>query len=224
MAVKPKSRVVKSKRRIFVVGDQPVFCACLARWINAEKDWSVCGRAGIGKKALKDIRRLNPDLAAMDLGSSEKSGLDLIRQVRSHKLPVKLLVVSQHDGAIHAQRALRAGGDGYILKQEDPLEIIHAMRDVLNGRLYVSEAVLSSGPSKSRSAKKAGSLDQLTDSELEILESLGEGKSNEEMARRFRMTASEVNAQCIQIQHKLELKSMNALVRYAVCWVEKITN
>ena len=223
MAVKPRPRIAKSKRRIFVVEDHPAFCEGLVRWINAENDLMVCGKAGDGKKACKDIRRLRPDLAVIDLGLPKKSGLDLIKNVRSLKLPVKLLVVSMHDEAIHAQRVLRAGGDGYIMKQEDPPEIINAIRDVLNGRLYVSEEVLASGRSAPPSASKATLLDKLTDSELAILVSLGEGKSNEEMAQQFLMTAGEVNAQCIQIQHKLELRSMNALIRYAVCWVEGIT-
>jgi DNA-binding NarL/FixJ family response regulator len=119
---------------------------------------------------------------------------------------------------------LRAGGDGYILKQEDPLEIINAMRDVLNVYIYVSEVVLTGGRSKSPSARKTRSLDQLTDFELEILKLLGEGRSDEEMARQFRMTVGEINARCLQIQHTLGLKSINALIRYAVCRLEKITN
>ena len=224
MAVKPAPRIAKSKRRIFVVEDHPAVFEGLGRLINAQRDLMVCGKADGGAKACKDIRRLRPDLAVIDLGLSEKSGPNLIKQVRSLKIPVKLLVVSRHVQAIHAQRALRAGGDGYILKQEDPAEIINAMRDVLNGRLYVSEAVLASGRSPSLSAGKDRSLKHLTDFELEILESLGEGKSNEEMARQFRMTAGEVNDRCLQIQHTLKLKSINALIRYAVCRLEKIEN
>lgn len=223
MAVKPTPSFAKSKRRIFVVEDHPVFCEGLVRLINAENDLMVCGEAGDGKKAVKDISQLRPDLAVIDLGLPKKSGLDLIKHVRSLKLPVKLLIVSMHDKAIYAQRVLRAGGDGYIMKQEDPPEIINAIRDVLNGRIYVSEEVYASGRSTPPSASKASSLDKLTDSEFEILESLGEGKSNMEMAQHFQLSIREVNAQCLQIQHKLKLRSMNALVRYAVCWVEGIT-
>src|SRR5208283_4417534 len=115
---------------------------------------------------------------------------------------------------------LRAGGDGYIMKQEDPPEIINAIRDVLEGRIYVSEEVLASGSGKSPATAQAGSLAKLTDSELEILEALGEGKSNEEIAGRFQLTASEAAAKFVEIQNKLDLKSVNALIRFAVCWVE----
>jgi len=217
-------RIARSKRRIFVVEDHPAFCAGLIQRINAQRDFVVCGKAGGSRKAYQDIRRLKPHLAVIDLGSSEKSGLDLVKRVRSLKLPVKLLVASWHDRAIHAQQALRAGGDGYVLKQEDPLEIINAMRDVLNGYIHVSEAVLAGDRSKLPSARKTGSLGQLTDFELEILELLGEGRSDEEVARQFRMTVGEVKARCLQIQHTLKLGSINALIRYAVCRLEKITN
>lgn len=226
MAIKPKPAKpgnAKAKRRIFVVEDHPVFCEGLVRLITAEKDLMVCGQTADGEKALKSISDLKPDLALIDLGLPGKSGLGLIKEVRARKLPVKLLVVSMYDEAIYAQRVLRAGGDGYIMKQEDPSEIINAIRDVLAGRIYVSEDVMASGASKSPgadSADQAGSINKLTDSELEILEMLGEGRSNEEIAGRFHLTASEVNANCVEIQNKLVLKCSNALIRHAVCWVE----
>lgn len=222
MAMKPRRSLAKSKRQIYVVEDHPVFCEGLVRLIKAEGDLMVCGKAGDAEKAFKDIAHLKPDLAVIDLGLPGKSGLELIKNVRSLKLPIKLLVVSMHDEGIYAQRVLRAGGDGYIMKEEDPSEIIHAIRDVLNGRIYVSEELLASGSIKPPTAKKASSLEKLTDSELQILESLGEGKSDEEMAQGFRVKADEVHAQCAQIQQKLGLKSINALIRYAVCWVEDI--
>ncbi|HUC84649.1 MAG TPA: response regulator transcription factor [Candidatus Acidoferrales bacterium] len=220
--MRPTPRIARSKRRIFVVDDHPAFCEGLVRLIKAEKDWLFCGKAGFGKEVFKVIWQHRPDLVLIDLGWSETRGLALIKQVRSLKPPVKVLVVSVQNEAIHAQRALRAGGDGYVLKQEGPSEIINAMRDVLNGHLYVSEEVLASGQAKSRSARQASPLYRLSDLELKILESLGEGNSSEEMARRFRMTAGEVNALCLQIQHTLGLKSLNALIRYAVCWVEGV--
>ncbi len=220
MPVKSKRGNAKAKRRIFVVEDHPVFCEGLVRLINAEKDLLVCGHESDGEKALKNISDLKPDLAIIDLGLPGKSGLDLIKDVRARKLPVKLLVVSMYDEAIYAQRMLRAGGDGYIMKQEDPPEIINAIRDVLAGRIYVSEEVLASGSGKSPATDQAGLLAKLTDSELEILEVLGEGKSNEAIAGRFQLTASEAAAKFVEIQNKLGLNCINALIRFAVCWVE----
>jgi DNA-binding NarL/FixJ family response regulator len=227
MATKSKRSTAQSKRRIFVVEDHPVFCEGLVRLISGEKDLTVCGKAGDAEKAFKEIRHLKPDLAVIDLGLPGSSGLDLIKQLRALKLPLKLLVVSMYDEAIYAQRVLRAGGDGYVMKEEDPSEIIHAIRDVLNGRIYVSEEILAGGAGKQSSPSKASllkasSLEKLTDSELQLLESLGEGMSDEEMAQHYRMTAGQVSTQCRQIQQKLGLNSLNALIRYAVCWVEDI--
>lgn len=218
-----KSAKSPSKRRIFVVEDHPVFCEGLVHLITAEDDLQVCGKAGDGKTAFERISQLKPDLALVDLGLPEKSGLDLIKQVRASKLPVKLLAVSMFDEAIYAQRVLRAGGDGYIMKQEDPPEIINAIRDVLAGRIYVSEEVMANGSPQSPAAAiadRGGSFNKLTDSELELLEMLGEGKSNEEIAGQLQIAATEVATKCEDIQQKLDLKSINALIRYAVCWVE----
>jgi DNA-binding NarL/FixJ family response regulator len=181
----------------------------------------VCGEAGDAKTALKNIRRLKPDLAVVDLGLPGKSGLELIKEIRTLKLPIKLLVVSMFDEALYAQRVLRAGGDGYIMKQEDPQEIISAIRDVLAGHIYVSEDVFVKTTLKQSSREeKAGALDLLTDSELEVLELLGQGKSVEEIASQLQLSTAEVGAQNASIRRKLKLKTDNALVRYAVCWTE----
>src|SRR5882757_5815266 len=102
------------KRRIFLVEDHPIFCDGIKHLINAEKDMVVCGMAADGETAFKKIVSLEPDLALVDLGLPKKSGLELIKDLRARKLPIKLLVVSMFDEAIYAQRVLRAGGDGYI--------------------------------------------------------------------------------------------------------------
>jgi DNA-binding NarL/FixJ family response regulator len=216
-----KKQTGGTQHRIFLVEDHPVFRDGLAKLLNAEPDLTVCGEAGDAKAGFKNIRKLQPDLAVVDLGLPGKSGLDLIKEIRAAKLPVKLLVVSMFDEALYAQRVLRAGGDGYIMKQEDPQEIISAIRDVLAGHIYVSEDVFTRGSLKSSAEEeKAGALDLLTDSELEILEALGQGKSAGEITQQLQVPASSVKAQTASIRRKLKLPSDNALVRYAVCWVE----
>lgn len=221
MATKIKPGASEVKSRIFVVEDHPVFSEGLVRLLNAESDMTVCGTAGDAETAIKQIKSLKPNLALVDLGLPGKSGMDLIKEVRSLKLPVKLLVVSMYDEALYAQRVLRAGGDGYIMKQEDPQEIVGAIRDVLDGRIYVSEEVMAAEKTSKRAATtETSSISRLTDSELEILELLGEGKSDAEIAQQFQLNLKAVNAHCAQIRQKLDLKSSNALIRYAVCWVE----
>src|ERR1017187_9345209 len=171
-----------SPQTIYIVEDHPVFREGLAQLVKAEQDLTVCGQAGDAAQALRTITRLKPDLVLVDITLPGKSGLELIKELRSRNRKVKLLVLSMHDEALYADRVLRAGGDGYIMKQEDPEEVVHAIRDVLGGRIYVSEEVLGGGKKRPQarggSESKSRPLAQATDMELEVLELLGEGKTN----------------------------------------------
>jgi len=221
MAKSSKTKTAAPQHNIFLVEDHPVFRDGLAKLINSEPGLAVCGEAGDARTGLQGIRRLRPDLAVVDLGLPGKSGLELIKEIRAAKLKVKLLVVSMFDEALYAQRVLRAGGDGYIMKQEDPQEIIAAIRDVLEGHIYVSEDVFArTSLKKSSDDEFAGALDLLTDNELEVLELLGHGSSAEEIALKLKIKVEEVSAQSDSMRRKLKLGSQNALVRYAVCWIE----
>ncbi|MGO8764896.1 MAG: response regulator transcription factor [Limisphaerales bacterium] len=224
MATSTKKNTKKESqrfKRVFIVEDHPIFRDGLIRMLSPEPDLKICGKASDYRSGLKGIREEKPDLALIDLELPDKSGLELIKQVRALKLPVKLLVVSMYDEALYADRVLRAGGDGYIMKEESPDEIIQAIRDVLSGLIYVSEEVSSqsSVQSKAVSETEKSPLDQLTDMELNVLELLGRGKDNTEIAERVHLKVAEVTAQCAQMRKKLKLKSNNALVHYAVCWV-----
>jgi DNA-binding NarL/FixJ family response regulator len=208
---------------VFIVEDHPVFRQGLVQILNGENDLAVCGTAGTANQALRAISRLKPDLVLVDISLPGKSGFQLIKEIRSKNRKIKLLVVSMHDEALYADRVLRAGGDGYIMKQEDPEEIVHAIHDVLAGHIYVSEEVLANRgnePPKRPSQTKARRLDELSDDELEILELLGKGETNQEIAGRVGLKNDAVAARLEDMQRKLKLKSVNALIRYAVCWVE----
>jgi DNA-binding NarL/FixJ family response regulator len=224
MAKRFKAKPIKPASRVFIVEDHPVFREGLRQVVSREIDLKVCGEAGNYDDALQGIVRSQPDLALVDISLPGKSGLDLIRKLRALASKVKLLIVSMHDEALYADRVLRAGGDGYIMKQEDPEEIIHAIRDVLGGHIYVSEEVLesrSSGPTaKAKPSGRSRLVDELTDTELEILESLGRGKSQAEVVRQLRLDAKTVAAHRANIRKKLKLKSDEALVRYAAGWVK----
>lgn len=128
--------------KVFIVEDHPVFREGLAQTLNAEPDLSVCGKACSAEQALEAIPRFKPDVVLVDLTLPGKSGLQMIKEIRNTDRNIKLLVVSMHDESLYANRVLRAGGDGYVMKQEDPEEIVRAIRDVLNGYLYVSEEVV----------------------------------------------------------------------------------
>jgi len=215
-----KGKKALKKSHIFLVEDHPVFRDGLSRLLNAEHGLAVCGGTGDTRQAIKSIVKLKPDLVVVDIGLPGKSGLELIKEIRDKKMPVKLLAVSMFDEAVYAQRVLRAGGDGYVMKQEDPEVIVFAIRDVLAGRIYVSENVFTAEALKLPAEGKSSLLDQLTDSELEVLESLGQGKSAQEISAQAGLTVAAVDAQGESIRRKLKLKNFNALIRYAVCWVE----
>ena len=219
-----KVKMAKRVRKIFIVEDHPVFREGLAQILNAEADLMVCGFAGDAAAALRDLPRLHPDLVLVDIGLPGKSGLELIKDIRRVNATVKLLVVSMHDEALYANRVLQAGGDGYVMKQQDPQEIVHAIRDVLAGHIYVSEEVLaqtSKGTPPKSTEPARQPVGDLGDEELEVLELLGQGKSEPEIARQLRVGVATIATRCKRIQKKLKLKTSNALIRYAVCWVEE---
>ena len=212
-----------SAKRVFIVEDHPVFRQGLVQMLRNEDGLSVCGEAGDVATALTGIPRLNPDLILVNITLPGESGLSLIKKLRGMAPHIKMLVVSMHDEALYANRVLRAGAAGYILKQEDPEEIVRAIRDVLEGRTYVSEAVLDSKAQASArrgAARQMRPLAQLTDEELQLLELIGRGRVHGEIARALRSNTKSVSARCAEIKKKLGLHGANELVRYAVCWVE----
>ncbi len=210
-------------RKVFIVEDHPVFRQGLKQMVNSEQGLTVCGEAGDAETGFSAIKRLEPDLVLVDITLPGESGLDLIRRVRTALPSTKMLVVSMHDEALYANRVLRAGASGYIMKQEDPDEIVHAIHDVLNGHIYVSEEVLgkkAAPPSGGETKSANRPLEQFTDDELEVLECLGLGKTQREIAQLLKLSPATITARCSRIKKKLNLKSGNELIRYAVCWVE----
>ena len=209
------------RKRIYIVEDHPTFREGLVQILGDEPSFAVCGQAGTADEALPEIDHFKPDLVLVDISLPGKSGLSLIKELRAAQCPAKLLVISMHDEALYADRVLRAGADGYIMKEEDPEEIMQAVRDVLEGRIYVSDQVLARGSRADEEAgQKSRSLDLLADRELEILELLGQGKTESEIAPRVGLSNRVLNAELRAIRRKLGFASEEALVRYAVRWIE----
>jgi DNA-binding NarL/FixJ family response regulator len=207
------------KSSVIIVDDHPVVRHGLAQYINQENDLVVSGQAGDAHEALKLIEEISPDIVIADLSLRDRPGLELIKDIESQfpKLPV--LVLSMHDESLWAERVLRAGARGYIMKQEATDKVVNAIRRVLNGDIWVSEAIAArmlQKLSKGRPAAEGSPLEALTDRELVIFQMVGLGLSVREIAARLSLSAKTVEAHREHIKEKLNLKSSAELLRYAI--------
>jgi DNA-binding NarL/FixJ family response regulator len=207
-------------KKVLIVDDHPLFREGLAQIISGEHGLAVCGQAGSAAQGVRQTARLKPDLVLLDITLPDRSGLEVIQLIRSAHPGVKILVISMHDEALYANRVLRLGGDGYIMKQEDPSEVVSAIQDTLHGHIYVSEGVLTRGKTKPAKENNTSLLDALSDSQLEMLELLGQGTTYAEIGERLELKPSGVASECENMRKQLRLRSENDLIRYAVCWVE----
>ncbi|MFH0997637.1 MAG: response regulator transcription factor [Pseudomonadota bacterium] len=217
--------VNKDKRKILIVEDHPIFRMGLRELINQESDMTVCGQAESVQEARKVLLTLNPDLVIVDLSLKDSSGFDLIQDLSArstNKIPV--LVLSMHDESLHAQRCLKAGARGYIMKQEASVSVAKAIRRILKGYLYVSEKVssrLMETVAKHPDAMRESPLDHLTNRELEIFQMIGRGLYPGEIADRLHLSTKTVGTYRERIKAKLGFSHGMDLVRYAIIWVEQ---
>jgi DNA-binding NarL/FixJ family response regulator len=215
-----KRQVRTNEKKVFLAEDHPVSAEGLVEILKSEPGLAVCGQAASAEEALRAIPGLKPDLVLVDITLPGMSGLELIKRLRRKYPEIKLLVISMRGEQFYAARVLRAGGDGYVMKQEDPDEIIDAIRDVLAGRIYVSEEVLLGGSRLSREVRpqpRSRPIDRLSDLELEILGFLGAGKSNPEIACHLDLNVRSLAGHFSKMRKKLRLNNTNALIRFAVC-------
>lgn len=219
----PRKQSPKPKTRIFIVDDHPMMRQGLVQLINNERDLAVSGEAETAEQALSEIARSTPDLVLVDISLSGKSGLELLKDVQALKPGLPMLVISMHDESLYAERVLRAGGRGYIMKQEGGTQIMAAIRQVLSGQVYVSPKMsvkileIFSGR---RPERGSGSIEQLTDREFEVFQLIGQGKGTREIAEQLHLSVKTVEVHRLHIKEKLNIVDAPALVRYAVRWVE----
>ncbi len=207
------------KTRIFLVDDHPIVRIGLTELINQKRNLVVCGEAESAEAALQAIASLHPDLVIVDLSLEGTGGLGLIKdlKIRHPKLPV--LVLSMHEESLYAERALRAGARGYIMKQEAKTRLEIAIRRVVGGKIYVSPKMsdrlmeLATGPGP---ARKGMPLEHLSDRELEVFEMIGRGKGTSEIARLLHLSVKTIEGYRANIKTKLGLQSALELVRYAL--------
>jgi DNA-binding NarL/FixJ family response regulator len=215
----PKQKV---RKQIFIVDDHPVFREGLVSLVKREPAWIVCGEADSAPEALTAIGRLKPDLVLVDVGLQGRSGLELLKDLLAIDANLPVLVISMHDEMLYAERALRAGARGYIMKQEPPEKLLEAVRQALNGQIYLSGqmSVRILHAFSSRRVQGASPIGELTDRELEILNLIGHGHDSHAIARQLNLSPKTVDAHRGHIKAKLHLRNGTELISYAARWVE----
>jgi DNA-binding NarL/FixJ family response regulator len=212
---------VATKKRVLVVDDHPIVRQGLALLINREADLVVCAEAEDAHKAMQSIASANPDILMVDISLNGPDGLDLLKDVRARYPDLPVLILSMHDESVYAERALRAGAQGYIMKQEATEKVLVALRRILSHEIYVSERIANRMLQRyigNRGAGRPSSMADLTDRELEVFRLIGEGHSTRQIAEELHISVKTVESYQAHIKEKLSLRSARELVQHAIQW------
>lgn len=214
----------RRRTRILVVDDHPIVRLGIRQMLAAEPDLDVCAEAESADAAKQLIVDAHPDLAIIDLSLAEGTGLDLIRSLRESMPTMPVLVLSMHDEALFAERVLRAGARGYIMKREAITGLVRAIRQVLSGRIYVSEGMAQAVLERlgHDGAAPDNPLANLTDRELEVFDLIGRGQSTGAIAEQMGVSIKTIETYRSNIKTKLNLKDATDLIRFAATWAERL--
>jgi len=213
-------------KKILIVDDHPMMREGLVQLISREKDLSVCSEADTAPAALEKVAQLQPDLAIVDITLPGRSGLELIKDIHAMRPETLVLVVSMHEESLYAERVLRAGARGYVMKQEGGKKLLDAIRQVLAGQIHVSPSIsarileIFSGH---RTEAAQSPIEGLTDREFEVFRFIGQGASTREIARKLHLSVKTVEVHRLNIKAKLKLSTASELVHYAVRWMQSQT-
>lgn len=217
------SSSANSSHRILLIDDHGIVRHGIGVLLSVAPDLEVCGEAGTYEEALEALRTLKPDAAVVDLILHDRSGLELIRTARAEGISLPMLVLSMHDESTHAEKALRAGAQGYVMKEDADEVLVDALRKILDGGLYVSgdiNARLLRTFIAGDEETGASGVDQLTEREKEIFECLGRGLTTRKIAEQFGLSARTVEVHRARIKKKIGAEDAAQLLREAVKWVE----
>jgi len=218
--MKLSKRLKAEKKRIVIVDDHPMMRGGLAQLVAQESDLEVCGEAGDVHDALAKIKATKPHLVLTDISLPGKNGLELIKDITAMQLGAMVLVISMHDETLYADRVLKAGARGYIMKQKGGEKIIAAIRRVLDGQIYLSEN-MSTHLLETLSGKRTSAdspISELSDREFEIFQMMGDGVSAQQIADHLHLSVKTVDAHRANIKGKLKLRTTSELVAFAARW------
>ncbi len=219
----PEEKIVSRTIKVLLVDDHPLVRDGLVNLISQQTDLQICGEAGNEPQALDLIRTVRPDVAIVDISLETGSGIELIKSIKAMFPAVTILVLSMHDESLYAERALRAGARGYVMKREAAKKVIEAIRCVLAGQLYVSDkiaALMAEKFVKGRTDASASPIEQLSNRELEVFQLLGLGHNTRQIADHLHVGFKTVQAYCARIKEKLKLANATELLREAIRWQE----
>lgn len=213
--------VQATKRSVLVVDDHPLLRQGLALLINQQQDMEVCGEAEEAQTAMQLIAHKRPDVLILDISLNGPDGLELLKSIRASDSDLPVLILSMHDEAIYAERALRARANGYIMKQEASEKVLVAIRRILNGDIYLSDRMqnkmlqqfIGGAPSMIESR-----IASLSDRELEVFRLIGEGRATREIAEELRLSVKTVETYQAHLKEKLSLRSGRELIQHAIQW------
>jgi DNA-binding NarL/FixJ family response regulator len=209
------------KKTVFIVDDHPLLRQGLALLINRENDLTVCGEAEEAQAAMHAISQCQPEILIVDISLNGPDGLDLLKNIRNSYPNLPVLILSMHDEATYAERALRARANGYIMKQEATEKVLVAVRRILNGEVYLSDRIANKmlrqyigGASTALESR----LSALSDRELEVFRSIGEGRSTRQIADELHLSVKTVETYQAHLKEKLALRSGRELIQHAIQW------
>jgi len=221
---RPTDAPSPAKRRIYLLDDHPLVREWLASMVALEPDLELCGQAEDAGDALRDLERLTPDIVVVDLSLPRSSGLEFIKEAKARHPGIRILVLTMHDDPHVAERALRAGANGYVLKRDSGAEIIAGIQAVLQQKFHVSAAVAPGLNARlfGRGESAQGSpAELLSDRELDVFRLRGQGLAMKEIADQLKLSIKTVSSYEARIKEKLNFDSMTALTREAILWAER---
>jgi len=207
--------------RVFIVDDHPAIREAVADTIDGTMDLEICGQASSSDEAFRMIEDLEPDVAIVDISLNDAHGLDLVQNVRAQYPDVKMIVFSMYDENVYAERAIRAGASGYLMKSEPTKSVIEAIRSVHRGEVYLSRKMASRILNKvamGRNSEPSFAIDELTDREMAVFQMLGQGYSVQEIQDRLSLSRKTIETYRRRAKEKLGFDTVSELLQYAVQW------